>query len=112
MEDEDFRQRVKTRWSQYRRESYSWSNIDNVIDSLTNVLTAGGSEARNSKAWKIWPPTDNESQGLTYIWPNEYMSSSYADEIDYLKGWIKQRIVWLDEQLEYRQNVNYFIPMD
>jgi len=106
MEDEDFRQRVKTRWSQYRRESYSWSNIENMIDSLTFVLTTGGAEARNSKAWKIWPPTDEEWLGSKYIWPNKYISSSYADEIDYLKSWIKQRIVWMDEQLEYNQNVN------
>ena len=106
MEDDGFRQRAKTRWSQYRRESYSWNNIENVIDSLTIVLTTGGAEARNSKAWKIWPPTGKEWHGAKYIWPNKYISSSYADEIDYLKGWIKQRIVWMDEQLEYRQNVN------
>ena len=101
MEDEDFRQRVKMRWSQYRRESYSWSNIEHVIDSLTNVLTTGGAETRNSKAWKIWQRTDDECQGPTYIWPNKYLSSSYADEIVYLKGWIKQRMNWMDEQLEY-----------
>lgn len=100
MEDEDFRQRVKSRWSQYRKESYSWSNIENMIDSLTNVLTIGGAEARNSMAWKIWPPTAEEWKGPRYIWPNKYISSSYADEIDYLKGWIKQRMNWMDEQLE------------
>ena len=77
-----------------------------MIDSLTFVLTTGGAEARNSKAWKIWPPTDEEWLGSKYIWPNKYISSSYADEIDYLKSWIKQRIVWMDEQLEYNQNVN------
>lgn len=102
MEDDEFRQNVKTRWSQYRKGAYSWSHIEHVIDSLTNVLTTEGAEARNSKAWKIWQRTNKEWKGPTYIWPNKYVSSSYADEIDYLKGWIKERLNWMDEQLELK----------
>ncbi len=41
--------------------------------------------------------------GGKYVWPvpNVDTVNTYEKEIDYLKSWLKQRIAWLDEQLEY-----------
>ncbi|MBR2084766.1 MAG: dockerin type I repeat-containing protein [Muribaculaceae bacterium] len=35
------------------------------------------------------------------VWPNYYVASDLRDEISYLKNWIKDRLDWMDEQLEY-----------
>jgi len=32
------------------------------------------------------------------IWPNKHKSQSYKEELDLLKKWIEQRLIWLDQQ--------------
>ena len=98
-ENEEYRARLKERWRQYRNESYSNHNIEQVIDSLANLLVSGGAEGRNGRAWKMWHCA--EGDGPTYAWPNKYVSSSYNDEIDYLKNWIWKRLEWMDKELLY-----------
>lgn len=87
---------VKERWKQYRNEEYSDEHINHVIDSLTNVLTVCGAEQRNADAWKPY----------TLVWknnnmmkPQKYISSSYEEEIAYLKDWISRRLRWMDKEL-------------
>ena len=63
-----------------------------TVDSLVTVLTVGGAERRNSMAYPKWG---------TYVWPNYYIAVSYADEIAYLKRWLRHRIRWMDEQLGF-----------
>ena len=36
----------------------------------------------------------------TYVWPNNYVGGSYANEIIYLKKWVSNRIDWLDSQID------------
>ena len=103
MEDPEYCTRVKLRWKQYREGAYSKSSVEHVIDSMAHVLTTGGAEERNSRAWRIWHCSDEIWKGPTYIWPNKYVSSSYEDEIGYLKGWIDKRIDWMDSQLGYTE---------
>jgi len=35
------------------------------------------------------------------VWPNYYVGGSYEAEIDYLKGWLVNRINWLDNYFGY-----------
>ena len=35
------------------------------------------------------------------MWPNYYIAANYADEIAYLKRWLRHRIKWMDEQLGF-----------
>ena len=40
------------------------------------------------------------------MWPNYYVASDFADEVDYLKQWLSERIAWMDEQYGYDPNAH------
>ncbi len=93
MSDASYVDELKARWTQYRREFYSDEHVEAVVDSLYDVLTCMGAEQRNSKAWPRWHQ---------HLWPNEYVSTSIDDEFDYLRGWIADRLAYMDsEWLDY-----------
>ena len=62
------------------------------VDSMVTLLTSQRAEARNSQAWPRWGQ---------YIWPNKHVPQNFADEIEYLKGWLNDRLAWMDQQLDY-----------
>ena len=66
-----------------------------VIDSLVNLLEIGGAKARNYQAWPVWNK---------YVWPvpNYQTVNTYEKEITTLKDWIKRRVEWMDEQLDFK----------
>lgn len=90
MQDESYVSALKQRYYQYRKEKCH--NLNEIVDSLVNVLSAMGAVDRNYEAWPRWGST---------IWPNYFNSTSYTEEINYLKDWITNRIEWLDDQLGY-----------
>ena len=87
-----YRWHLKQRWAQYRQANLRIDRLMATVDSLATVLTVGGAEYRNSRAYPTW--------GI-YVWPNYYISTSFADEIAYLKQWLVRRIMWMDRQLDY-----------
>ena len=87
-----YRQHLKERWADYRRSNLRIDSLMAKIDSLSMVLTIGGAEQRNSRAYPVW--------GI-YVWPNHYVAKNFKDEIVFLKRWLINRIMWMDEQLEY-----------
>jgi hypothetical protein len=89
MKDDSYVAELKSRWTKYRMEFYSDSHVAAVVDSLYDVLTCMGAEQRNSKAWPRWG---------RYLWPNEYVSTSISDEFNYLRGWISDRLAYMDSQ--------------
>ena len=93
----DYTAALKTRWAQYRRSNLREDRIMATIDSLANVLTAHGAVQRNSEAWPRWGQ---------YVWPNYYVADDYADEVDYLKQWLAERIAWMDGQLGFDPNAH------
>ena len=94
MEDPDYVTQLKARWQQYREEFYSNEHIENTIDSLVNVLNVCGARERNDNTWPIWNVN---------VWPvpNWQTVNTLEKEINYLKTWLKERIAWIDEQLDY-----------
>jgi hypothetical protein len=79
---------VSDRWAALRSSQFSLSRINYIIDSLAAYLDEA--QQRNFEQWPIL----NE-----YVWPNNYVGGTYANEISYLKGWIATRIQWMDETL-------------
>lgn len=92
--DEDYQAMVRERWAQYRTTNLTLDHIDAVIDSLATMLTSHGAVDRNSRAWPRW--------GI-YVWPNYYVSKNYADEVNYLKQWLHDRVAWMDQALGFAQ---------
>lgn len=94
--DPNYTAQVKTRWAQFRNGNMSNEHIFATIDSLSAVLTSHGAEQRNSQAWPCWGVKKR---------PNYYLAADYNDEINYIKGWLQERLAWMDQQLGY-QNSN------
>ena len=88
--NEDFQAILKERWSQYRKEVYTTDYIDQLIDGYVKILKNSGAADRNNDAWNIWSRK---------LWPNYYCSTSFDDEISYLKHWITERLEWMDNNI-------------
>ena len=94
MQDPEYVYQLKERWAEYRLGAFSDEHIVTVIDSLVNQLEIGGAIARNYQAWPVWN---------RYVWPvpNYQTVNTYEKEIAALKEWIKKRVKWMDEQLDF-----------
>jgi hypothetical protein len=80
-------QRAIDRWGALRRGVFSPANIHARVDEWAALLNEA--QARNYKRWPIMGRD---------IHPNYYVGSSYPDEINWMKQWIRKRIAWIDSQ--------------
>lgn len=84
--DPAFKMKTAVRWKELRTQQLSMTNIFSVMDSLVAVI--GEAQQRNYERWPIIG---------TYVWPNYYYrTSSYADEVTWMKAWLIRRLEWLD----------------
>jgi hypothetical protein len=88
MTDPDFTMDFKARWQELRSGVLSNETIMNYIDSVALIL-----DAPQQRNFTKWPILDQ------YVWPNNYVGGSYANELQYLKDWIASRLQWLDTQI-------------
>ena len=79
--------RLKNRWVQLRGGALSNTNIMGKIEAYVDTLEETGAIEANFDQWPIFG---------TYIWPNNFIGQTYAEETDYLKTWISDRLVWMD----------------
>ncbi len=86
--DPEFTALMHDRWQELRNGPYHTDSIMGYIDSLVTVLEKP--HIRNFQRWNILGK---------YVWPNEFIGNSYGEEIDYLKGWISERLNWLDNNI-------------
>ena len=88
MEDDTYRQRMNERWWQLRQGVFSHSHLLGMIDDNYRLLQE--SQVRNFERW----PTLG-----TYVWPNWYIGQTFRDEVDWMKNWLRQRLLWMDRQM-------------
>jgi hypothetical protein len=88
--DDDFKQRVKSRWLTLRASELSNTKIEQYISTMQNTLLNTDAVTRNFVKWPILG---------TYVWPNYYVGSRYNEEVDYLKSWLTTRLKWLDTEI-------------
>ncbi len=84
-----FNTRAAQRWHSLRQGLLHTDSLMQYIDTRAALLEDAAD--RNFETWNILG---------TYVWPNAYIGNSYADEIEYLKNWLTQRLAWIDENLE------------
>jgi hypothetical protein len=94
LQDDMFIANLKARWSELRSGPYSNASLNQYIDSLANVLQEP--QARNFDMWRVLD---------RYVWPNNYVGNTYANEINYLKTWVTNRLQWLDTGIANLQGV-------
>jgi len=88
MQDPTFAAQMKCRWTELRASFLTNDYFINKIDSIATVLDAA--QQRNYVRWPILG---------TYVWPNQYVGATYADELNFLKTWILQRLAWMDTNM-------------
>ena len=87
-ESEGFREALGNRWVELRQGVLHEDSLMQSIDAMATLLDEA--QARNFERWPILGE---------YIWPNVFVGQTYAEEIDYLKGWLSGRVAWLDANL-------------
>jgi hypothetical protein len=86
-EDPDFAQQYVDRWSELRANVFATSNFLAKIDRLLESLNEA--QQRNFAKWEILGRDIN---------PNYFVGNSYQEEVDWMKGWITNRLSWIDAQ--------------
>ena len=91
LEDEKFVNKLKNRWIYLRSNLLSDQSLEELINMKYDILyNRNGAAKRNFDRWEILE---------NYIWPNSYVGGNYYNEIEFLKNWIKNRTLWLDESI-------------
>ena len=90
MESVYFKEKLKDKWQLYRSNNLSNLNIESQIDSYVEYLNTNNVVIENFYKWPILG---------RYVWPNYFIGATYESEINYLKGWINQRLNWMDGQI-------------
>ncbi|MBN1481001.1 CotH kinase family protein [candidate division KSB1 bacterium] len=107
MRDTAFKNRLGLRWHELRRDPMNTQNLFATIDSLVAYIDEA--QDRNFQRW----PT----LGL-YVWPNWFVGDTFAEEIEFLKTWIADRLDWMDDnmpsdetQVELMERLNDFAAL-
>lgn len=90
LQDPVFIARLKERWVTFRSNEFSNAAINARTDAYLLQLDKSASIPLNFEVWPILG---------TYIWPNNFVGSSYDEEIEYLTNWIENRLNWLDSEI-------------
>jgi hypothetical protein len=84
-QDPDFMRASADRWKSLRTGPLSHAHTNLLIDSLSNLLQE--SQARNFQRWPVMGQ---------YIWPNAFVGNTYSSEVQYLRNWFRDRMIWMD----------------
>jgi hypothetical protein len=80
---------LRCRWESVRQGSLSESRINQLIDSIYNLV-----QEAQARHFQRWPVLGN------YVWPNpQPIPTSYDGEIAALKSWLRARLSWIDNNL-------------
>jgi len=89
MQDTKFVNDLNCRWLYLRSTILSFASLDNYVD--TTAIYLNESQTRNFLKWPIL--------GI-YVWPNPSpLPTTYQGEIDNLKTWIHDRLLWIDNNI-------------
>jgi hypothetical protein len=87
-EDPLFRLRYADRWYGLRKNLFDTGLLLQGIDDIVELLSEA--HVRNFDRWSILG---------SYIWPNWFIAQTYQEEIDWMKGWLEERLTWMDTQI-------------
>jgi hypothetical protein len=94
LEDPIFAEEVKQKWMKLRNGKFSNPNINAWIDGFEDQLEVP--QARNFERWPVL--------GI-YVWPNKFIGDTYKEEVDYLRGWLMERLEWMDQDFDIELSV-------
>ncbi|MHC4463830.1 MAG: CotH kinase family protein, partial [Planctomycetota bacterium] len=89
-EDPEFQLRYADRWFGLRRKLFATDWLLQTVDNTALLLDEAQARNFNFDCWDILG---------TYVWPNWFIAQTYQEEIDWMKGWLEQRLTWMDTQI-------------
>ena len=87
-EDPAFVLRYADRWFELRENLLSTGQLLQDIDDTAALLDEA--QVRNFNRWHILG---------SYVWPNWFIARTYNEEINWMSGWLEQRLNWMDSQI-------------
>ena len=87
--DPYFNHLLKQRWNFLKTVSINTDYINQFIDACAYEMREA--QVRNFERWNILN---------IYVWPNNYISGTYSNELSITKKWIQDRINWMDTQIQ------------
>ena len=87
-EDDAFNRQLAERYNELRQGVLHTDSLHRYIDEQVSYL--GDATARNRARW---PEIDG-------WFPATFLGESYAEDVDFLKTWLAERLAWMDGQLE------------
>lgn len=88
LSDPEFLNRLNCRWNELRQGPFNTDSINDLIDSVSLFLQEPAT--RNFSKWNILN---------NWVWPNNFVGGSYLTEIGFIKNWINDRFLWIDNNL-------------
>jgi len=88
-EDSTFQNNVRCRWEELRMNELDTIHIFNFIDSIALIV-----DEAKERHYYLYPVLG------VYLWPNPNpIAQTYPEEITFLKNWIRQRLLFMDNYL-------------
>ncbi|MFT5407401.1 MAG: hypothetical protein ACI9NC_000106 [Verrucomicrobiales bacterium] len=87
----DVMQQVVDRWYELRDAEFTESNMGAIIDSMADEIREA--QARSFVRWTRYPPGNISGQNFAAAG-----TAGWERDISHLKGWLKARSEWIDEQ--------------
>lgn len=89
LSDPQFQEELVERWFALREDEFSTQRVLARVDAM--VAEIGPAAQRNFDRWEVLGE---------YVWPNSYIGNTYQQEINFLKDWLRDRLVWIDQNIE------------
>ena len=93
VKDEDFTERIISRYWELRESLFSDQALNTYIDETVTFL--GPAIARNYETWG-----DSFQPAYDFLVPTQRNPRSYDEAIRNMKQFLKERTAWLDENIE------------
>jgi hypothetical protein len=87
--DPYFNSHLKKKWNEMKSDFLNTTYLNKFIDSCAYELK--DAQSRNFQTWDVLS---------RHVWPNNYVGGTYANEVTYLKNWLRDRINWMDSQIQ------------
>ncbi|MFT4525334.1 MAG: hypothetical protein ACI85F_001487 [Bacteroidia bacterium] len=87
-QEDDFQHLLACRWQELRAEILDETKLMDQMDDYATLI--GEAADRNYQRWPILG---------TYVWPNAFVGATYAEEVQYMKDYISDRLAWMDANM-------------
>lgn len=88
LQDPTYAHVLNCTWQELRQGKWHTDTLMQRIDDWAAYLEE--SQIRNFQRWPILG---------AYVWPNNFIGTTYAQEVAYMKTWLTNRLTWMDANM-------------